>query len=60
MIELMPGRAETKTGQALPFVSVVMPIRNEASFIRTSLGAVLAQVPAWARSGMRTRRRSTT
>jgi glycosyltransferase involved in cell wall biosynthesis len=28
---------------ALPFVSVVMPIRNEAAFISESLGAVLAQ-----------------
>jgi succinoglycan biosynthesis protein ExoA len=28
---------------ALPFVSVLMPIRNEASYIRQSLGSVLAQ-----------------
>lgn len=28
---------------ALPFVSVIMPIRNEADFIERSLGAVLAQ-----------------
>ena len=28
---------------ALPFVSVIMPIRNEAAFIGRSLGAVLAQ-----------------
>ena len=27
----------------LPFVTVVMPVRNEAGFIRRSLGAVLAQ-----------------
>ncbi|RIK26323.1 MAG: glycosyltransferase family 2 protein, partial [Chloroflexi bacterium] len=27
----------------LPFVSVIMPIRNEAAFIGRSLGAVLAQ-----------------
>lgn len=26
-----------------PFVSVIMPVRNEADFIRTSLGAVLSQ-----------------
>lgn len=29
--------------QNLPFVSVLMPVRNEASFISRSLGAVLAQ-----------------
>ena len=29
--------------QMTPFVSVVMPVRNEASFISGSLGAVLAQ-----------------
>ncbi len=28
---------------ALPFVSVLMPVRNEASYIRQSLGSVLAQ-----------------
>lgn len=28
---------------SLPFVSVIMPVRNEAPFIRHSLGAVLAQ-----------------
>jgi GT2 family glycosyltransferase len=28
---------------ALPFVTVIMPIRNEAAFIERSLGAVLAQ-----------------
>jgi len=31
------------TDPTLPFVSVVMPVRNEASFISESLGAVLAQ-----------------
>lgn len=31
------------TGEGLPFVSVIMPIRNEASFIQRSLGSVLAQ-----------------
>lgn len=31
------------SGTALPFVSVVMPIRNEGAFIERSLGAVLAQ-----------------
>jgi succinoglycan biosynthesis protein ExoA len=30
-------------GEAIPFVSVLMPIRNEADFIAESLGAVLAQ-----------------
>ncbi len=30
-------------GDTLPFVSVIMPIRNEAAFIERSLGAVLAQ-----------------
>lgn len=29
--------------QELPFVSVIMPVRNEAAFIERSLGAVLAQ-----------------
>lgn len=33
----------TTTPQALPRVSVVMPVRNEARFIARSLGAVLAQ-----------------
>lgn len=28
---------------SVPFVSIIMPIRNEAAFIRRSLGAVLAQ-----------------
>jgi glycosyltransferase involved in cell wall biosynthesis len=31
------------TDPSLPFVSVVMPVRNEAAFISESLGAVLAQ-----------------
>src|SRR6476659_7051966 len=30
-------------GAALPFVSVIMPVRDEADFIARSLGAVLAQ-----------------
>ena len=30
-------------GESLPFVSVVMPVRDEAGFIERSLGAVLAQ-----------------
>lgn len=30
-------------GEKLPFVSVIMPVRNEADFIRRSLGAVLGQ-----------------
>jgi succinoglycan biosynthesis protein ExoA len=29
--------------QELPFVSILMPVRNEAAYIGTSLGAVLAQ-----------------
>src|SRR5262249_32897032 len=28
---------------ALPFISVIMPVRNEGNFMRRSLGAVLAQ-----------------
>jgi glycosyltransferase involved in cell wall biosynthesis len=43
MIELQAEPTETRAGTPLPFVSVVMPIRNEGSFITTSLGAVLAQ-----------------
>lgn len=31
------------TSANLPFVSVIMPVRNEADFIRESLGAVLTQ-----------------
>jgi glycosyltransferase involved in cell wall biosynthesis len=30
-------------GMGLPFVSVIMPVRNEAKFIAASLGAVLSQ-----------------
>lgn len=30
-------------GDTFPFVSIIMPIRNEAAFIERSLGAVLAQ-----------------
>lgn len=33
----------TKTTVKLPFISVVMPVRNEADFIERSLSAVLAQ-----------------
>src|SRR5512141_3161904 len=29
--------------QHLPFVSIIMPVRNEAQFIKRSLGAILAQ-----------------
>jgi len=29
--------------EKVPFVTLVMPIRNEAAFIKRSLGAVLAQ-----------------
>ena len=33
----------TTSAKALPFVSVVMPVRNEAGFIARSIGCVLAQ-----------------
>src|SRR5262249_21280037 len=36
-------RPSRKLMSSLPFVSVVMPVRNEGDFIRRSLGAVLAQ-----------------
>jgi succinoglycan biosynthesis protein ExoA len=36
------GRSETSR-LALPFVSVIMPVRNEAAFIERSVGAVAAQ-----------------
>ena len=45
----MPGnataneRAGGETGDGDPFVTVIMPIRNEERFIERSLGAVLAQ-----------------
>ncbi len=45
----MPGnataneRAGGETGDGDPFVTVIMPIRNEERFIKGSLGAVLAQ-----------------
>lgn len=32
-----------REGTSLPFVSVIMPVRNEAAFVARSLGAVLAQ-----------------
>ncbi len=32
-----------REGSSLPFVSVIMPVRNEATFVARSLGAVLAQ-----------------
>ncbi len=35
--------SEMSQSNELPFVSVVMPVRNEAGFIERSLGAVLAQ-----------------
>jgi glycosyltransferase involved in cell wall biosynthesis len=35
--------AETRKARELPFVSILMPVRNESAFIATSLGAVLAQ-----------------
>ncbi len=33
----------SKNGLAMPFVSIILPIRNEASFIASSLNSVLAQ-----------------
>jgi succinoglycan biosynthesis protein ExoA len=42
----MPSATEprdTAPGGGLPFVSVIMPVRNEADFVAESLGAVLAQ-----------------
>lgn len=37
------GHHEDRSAAALPFVSVVMPVRNEAGFIARSLGCVLNQ-----------------
>src|SRR5687767_10195147 len=37
------GMDSMTTDPALPFVTVIMPIRNEANYIESSLGAVLAQ-----------------
>src|SRR5262249_15316113 len=34
---------EGNDGDSLPFVSVIMPVRNERKFIEASLGAVLRQ-----------------
>ena len=36
-------RSTRTTSGQVPFVSVVMPVRNEAAFIRRSVGSVLAQ-----------------
>lgn len=38
-----PPTEARRKGRDLPFVSILMPVRNEAAFIGTSLGAVLAQ-----------------
>jgi succinoglycan biosynthesis protein ExoA len=43
MIQLAEERTGERTAHELPFVTVVMPIRNEARHIRDSLGAVLNQ-----------------
>ena len=37
------AKTELISASTLPFVSIVLPIRNEASFIARSLGSVLAQ-----------------
>lgn len=37
------NNTHSQTNNELPFVSVVMPVRNEAGFITRSLGCVLAQ-----------------
>jgi glycosyltransferase involved in cell wall biosynthesis len=44
-VQLGPGqlKARYRTMNNVPFVSVIMPVRNEASFIGRSLGAVLSQ-----------------
>ncbi len=43
-MRLVPPPTEAMgSGRELPFVSILMPVRNEAAFIGTSLGAVLAQ-----------------
>lgn len=39
----MEGQNEKETAMTLPFVSVIMPVRNEGGFIEKSLNAVLAQ-----------------
>lgn len=38
-----PAKTPPAAESSLPFVSIVMPVRNEKSFIERSLGAVLAQ-----------------
>ena len=40
---ISPTTEATLKRRELPFVSILMPVRNEAAFIGTSLGAVLAQ-----------------
>ncbi len=40
---MLGPECEAVDGQALPLVTIMMPVRNEAAFIAQSLGAVLAQ-----------------
>ena len=37
------GRRDSVTTSSYPFVTVIIPIRNEARYLRRSLGSVLAQ-----------------
>jgi succinoglycan biosynthesis protein ExoA len=41
--DLGPSGSEGDAGDSLPFVSVIMPVRNERNFIEASLSAVLRQ-----------------
>ena len=41
--DMIATPADQTSSEQVPFVSVVMPVRNEAAFIRRSVGAVLAQ-----------------
>ena len=46
-----PQRAEPRGYATLPFVTVLMPVRNEAAFLERSLGSVLLQ--DYPRTGLR-------